>query len=115
MVVGLGPDLDFLDLHHGLAFFGFRFLLLLLVLELAVIHDPADGRLRGGSHFHQIHAPFFSQGNGLVALQNSQLFTVRADNAHLARADQFVTAHAVLRHFTPRSHIRRSYSASLLV
>ena len=54
MVVGLGTDLDFLDLHHALALFGFLLLFLLLVLELAVVHDAAHGRFRIRGDFNKI-------------------------------------------------------------
>ena len=113
VVVGLGTDLDLLDLHHALALFGFLLLFLLLVLELAVVHDAADRRFGGGSDFHQVHTGFLGKGNSLVALQNTQLFPIGADDAHFAGADHLVAAHAVLRHVAPGSHVRRSYSASL--
>ena len=60
-------------------------------------------------------AGFFGQGNSIVALQNSKLLAIGGDHAQFTCADHLVATHAVLRHVATESHIRRSYSASLLV
>jgi hypothetical protein len=52
----------------------------LLVFELSVIHDTADGRLRGRGHLHQVEAQFGRLGDGIPGRQNPQLFGVGADD-----------------------------------
>jgi hypothetical protein len=54
--------------------------LVLLVLELSVIHDTADGGLGGRGHFHQVESQFGRLGNGIPGGQNPQLFGVGADD-----------------------------------
>src|SRR6185436_7071949 len=46
VLVALGPELDLLDLDHLLVLPGLARALLLLVLVLAEVHDPADRRVR---------------------------------------------------------------------
>lgn len=54
VIVGVGPEADFL--HHRLLGFGLDFLLLflLLVLKLRIIDHLAYRRIRIGRYFHQI-------------------------------------------------------------
>ena len=54
MLVGLGPQLDFLDFDLGLGFFGFALFLGALVQELAKVHHPADGRVGGSGYLNQV-------------------------------------------------------------
>ena len=56
MLVGPRPQLDLLHLGGFLMPPALVLLLAQLVLVFPVIHDPADGRLRGRRHFHQIVA-----------------------------------------------------------
>ena len=113
MVVGLGTDLDFLDLHHSLVLLGFLLLLLLFVLELAEVHDAADRGFGVGSHFHQVIALLMGHSDSVRTGQDADLFTFRANDPHFAGANLLVAAHAVLRHVAARSHVRRSYSSYL--
>ena len=57
-IVGARPELDLLDL--GLLLLAARglSLLALLELELAVIHQPANGRVGVGGHLDDVEAPF---------------------------------------------------------
>jgi hypothetical protein len=64
MFVGLGTELDFLDLNDRLFLFGFLLALLLLVLELPVVHDAADGRIGVGGHLDQVEALALRHGQG---------------------------------------------------
>ena len=114
VLVGLGADLDLLDLHDGMTLLGVLLLLLLLVLELAVVHDAADRRLGVGRDLDEVAANFLGHGNGLAALQYAQLLSFGADDAHLARPDHVVASHPVVRHAPAGSDVRRSYSSSLL-
>jgi hypothetical protein len=43
---------------------GFVFFFLLLVAPLAVVHDLADRRARGGSDFNQVQSGFAGQAQG---------------------------------------------------
>lgn len=115
MVIRLGANLDFLDLHNCLPFSGFLLFLLLLVFELPEIHDTANGRISSRSDFHEIHPGLMGGSNGIVAGHNPQLFPFSTDHPHFTGTDQFIAANPVLGYFTPRSYIRRSYSASLLL
>ena len=114
MFVRLGTHLDFLDLHDSLTLFRVLLLFLLLVLELAVVHDAADRRRGVGRNLHQVTANFAGHGNGLIALQNTQLFPFRADDTHFPGVNQLITTNPVIRHTPARPQIRRSYSSSLL-
>ena len=59
----LGANADFLDLALMGVALGQP--LLLLILELAVVHDPADGRPLVGSDLDQIQIGFASLASGL--------------------------------------------------
>ncbi len=61
VVVHINAELYFLDHNFGLVLFGFAFLFFLLVEELAIIHDAANGRDRGRRNFHQIQVLLTSQ------------------------------------------------------
>src|SRR5690348_49104 len=84
-------ELQFLDLDLlGLLALR-RSLLLLLELELAEIHDPADGRLGGRLDFDQIQARVLGHRQCLVALEDPNLLAIGADDPH-ARNPDFVVA-----------------------
>jgi hypothetical protein len=61
-----------------------------LILELADVHDLADGRHSRWSDFHQIHAGFFSQRQRLTNRDDAQLFSVFPDQTNLGGGDLFV-------------------------
>jgi hypothetical protein len=50
--------------------------LLLLVLELAVVHDTADRRLFGRGDLDQVEPRFASPLHGFIRGNDSQLFSV---------------------------------------
>jgi hypothetical protein len=64
--------------------------LFLLVLEFAVIHDAANGRLFLGRDFHQIHANFAGLLQGLDGFDDAQQGTVLSDDADRRNADLLV-------------------------
>ena len=66
-----GPQSDLLDLRVMNVCFVLFFLL--LVLELAEIHDPADGRLLVGSHLHQIEPGFTGKTERLFGGDDAEL------------------------------------------
>ncbi len=113
MIVGLGPDLDLLDLDHGLILLGFLLLLVLLLSDFAEIHDAADRRFRIGSDFYKVIALFLREIDGILAGQDADLLPSRTDAPHFAGANLLVAARPVLGGVAARSDIRRSYSSSL--
>jgi len=63
---------------------------LLLVLELPMVHDPADGRPFGRSHLDQIQSRFFGLGDRLFGWHDAQLFAVVGDDSDRSNADLLV-------------------------
>src|SRR5690606_17797089 len=59
MLARLGTELDLFDLDDGLLLFELRGLALLLILELAVVHDLADRWTRHGLHFDEVEPALF--------------------------------------------------------
>ena len=57
VLVGPRPQFDFFHLRRLLVPPALMFLLAELVLVLAIVHDPADGRLRGGGDLDQVIVP----------------------------------------------------------
>ena len=55
--------------------------LLLLVLELAVVHDPANGRFFLGRNFDKVQAGFAGTRERLDGFQNAEHFAFRSDDA----------------------------------
>src|SRR5690606_232221 len=71
-------------------------LFLLLELELAIVHDPADRRVGVGLDFHQVHASLFGHGQGLGAGQDARLFALGVNHAYPRDADILVAAVALV-------------------
>jgi hypothetical protein len=76
MFIGLRSDLNFLELYLDLFFPGFLLPLALLIFVFAVIHNPANGRVRRGGYFNKVQMLAFSNGEGLLQRKNTQLFAV---------------------------------------
>lgn len=82
-----GMELDFLDLR-GLGVLACLFLPdALLVTELAVIHDLADGRLCGGRDFHKVEALGLGKALGLASGHHAEHLAFGINHAHLGHAD----------------------------
>ena len=64
VIVGIGAELDFLDLDDVLLPLGLVLLLFVFVLPLAVVHGFGDGRLGGGRDQDQIEAQFLRFADG---------------------------------------------------
>jgi hypothetical protein len=64
--------------------------LLLLILELAEIHDSADGRALVRRHFDQIQIGLAGGSQGLFGGHDAQLFPFRGNDADRRDADLFV-------------------------
>lgn len=102
----LGSELDLLDRDiRGLLarLFG---LLGLLVPELAVIHDPADRRVRHRCHFDEIEIETAGQFQRVWNRCYTQLVAIGPDEADLSRPDPIIDPVLVA--------LGRSYGRSLL-
>jgi hypothetical protein len=64
--------------------------LLLLVLEFAVVHDAANGRLLLGRDFYKIEAEVFGALKGFGSFEDAELVAFRSDDADGRIADLFV-------------------------
>lgn len=77
------PDLlenDLMLLHLGLVF-----LLLLLILELAEVHDLADRRFCIRGDLYQVQVSFSCHGLGVIQGYDSDLFPVLINNSNFSR------------------------------
>jgi hypothetical protein len=70
--------------------------LLLLILELAKVHDPTDGRLLVRSHLDQVEACFASATQRLFRRDDPELFTVAGDDPDRRDPDLLVDAMLLL-------------------
>src|SRR5436309_2506422 len=86
-----GPgDSEPLDLDPSLALPGFLLLHRSLVLELAVVHDPAHGRLGLRGDLDEVQIELLGLAKGFLDPHDSDLRSVRADQAHLGSPDPVV-------------------------
>jgi hypothetical protein len=88
MGVRVGTELHLLDLDRLLLLARLGFAFLLFVLELAEIHDLADGRIGVGRNLHQVEAGLRGHVHGLGGVHDADVFAVRADQADLGGADR---------------------------
>lgn len=86
-VICAGAKLDFLDFDDLLLGLGFRCLLLFLVLELAVVHQPAHGRAGHGGNLHQINVQFTREFQRFLDADDAQGFVVGAVEANFGGRD----------------------------
>lgn len=115
MIVRLGTELDFLDLNYGLVLFRLLLALFLLILELAVIHDLANGRIGIGSDLDKVKTFFLGNTKSFASVQNAQLFTVVVNNPYLRNSDPFVASNAVIPPSAGAVMSSKSYSSFLRV
>jgi len=87
MIIGLGTQLNLLDLNMYLFLSGFLQLLALLILELAIVHNAANGWHRRGRHLNEIQLLLFRQFKCLGCWNDAELFAVRANYSNFRRAD----------------------------
>ena len=90
--VGTRAQFDFLDLHLFLLQLGFVRAFLFLVLELAIIHDTANGRLGKRRNLNEIDSGFFSQLKCGTNTHDTQLFTFDTLETNLRHGNFFVEA-----------------------
>jgi hypothetical protein len=93
VVVGrLRTETDLLDLDLGLRFAGLAFLLGLLVQELPVVEDAADGRIDIRGNLNQVEGGLLGQRQGFPQGNDTQVLAIGPDEANLTGADLFVDA-----------------------
>ena len=92
MRIGVGPELDLFDLDDLLLPTSFAFAFLLLVLELAKIHDFADRRVRVGRNFNQIKAHVGGHLHRFGGMNYPDVFTFGTNQANLGGTDLFIDA-----------------------
>ena len=96
VVVGLGTETDLLDGHLrlvGLQLFG---LLLLLVEELLVVGNAADGRIRLGRDLDEVQFHLVRKAQSVADRHDLRLFHVVSDDAYFGSRDLFVDAVRIL-------------------
>ena len=96
VLVDLRPELDFLDLDDVLVPLRFAGALLLLVLVLPVIHDPADRRHGRGRDLHEVEPLLPGNRQGLRRGHDAELLARVVDDADFTNADAFVDAEPVV-------------------
>jgi hypothetical protein len=87
MTGGFGSQPDFLDLDLLLLLSRFPFALGLFVLELAKVHDPANGRLSIRRNLDQIQSSVIRKPKRLSGRHNAFVVAFVVDQANLARSD----------------------------
>jgi hypothetical protein len=92
MLVDRDGELDLFDRDDLLLLPRRAVALVLLVEELAVILNAADGWLGGGRNFYQVEATLAGYFKSFEGRQNSELFTVFVDDADFTRANSVVNA-----------------------
>src|SRR5689334_15312515 len=90
MVVDVRPDLDLFDMDDLLLLLGLVRLLLLLVEELAEVHDAADRRLGGRSDLDQVEPLRARPRQSLLDGDDPRLPALLIHQAHLAHPDPLV-------------------------
>lgn len=90
--VGTRAKFDFLHLHLLLLQLGFVSSLLFLILELAVIHDPANRWLGHRCDFYEINTSFFCHLQCSTNIDNTELFAFSALETNLRNRDFLVEA-----------------------
>lgn len=77
--VDLGPKAHFFELAVLAVAASFLLFLLLLILPLAVVHDPADGRLGTAGDFYQVQLGVAGTALGVFQVDDADLFVVLVD------------------------------------
>ena len=85
--INVRTELDLLHLVRVLVLAALLLPLLLLVLELAELHQPADRRIGVGRNLDEVHSLLTRQYQGVGERDDSKLLTFLANHAHLPGAD----------------------------
>jgi len=92
VLVSPGCQPNFLELDDLLVLAGLPLLLGLLVLEAAIVEQPADRRDDIGGYLDQIEVLRLGQLKRLEGRQDTELLAILADKSNLANADSLVDA-----------------------
>src|SRR5690349_6744666 len=92
VVVGAGAKLYFLDGDCDLLLLRLIGLLLRLVLVLAKVDDPANGRIGVGSNLDQVQTLFAGGTNGISHVHDAPLLFFVANHAHFRYANSFLNS-----------------------
>jgi len=87
MVIRPGPDLDLLELDCPAPLARVMDLFAGLILELAIVHDLADGRVRAGGNFNEIKPFFAGNPQGFGDRYDAELFSIRRNQPDLLGPD----------------------------
>src|SRR5215212_6992109 len=90
MVVDLGPDANLFQLDDVLMAARLALFAALLVAELAVVHEPADGWHRVGRHLDQVESPLARHLERVKCWNDADLLAVLIDQPDLANPDALV-------------------------
>ena len=90
--IDLGSELHFLDFDLGLVLTSLLGLHGLLVLELAVIHDLANRRIRVGSDLHQVKVLVIGDALRITCVEQTELRSIDADKTNARGANLIVDA-----------------------
>lgn len=85
-----GPEFDLFDTDLPLFLFGLALFLGLLILVLAIVHDPADRRHGLCADLDKIEARFFAHGQSFGGWDHPDVFAVLADETDLSFPDPLV-------------------------
>src|SRR5918992_1292290 len=90
--IDLRPELDLLDLDPSLPFPRFLLSDCPLVLELAVVHDPADRRIRLRGYLDQVQILLLRTPESVLSGHDPDLRPIRSHEADLGGTYTFVDA-----------------------
>ena len=96
VLVDLRSELDFLDLDDVLMLLRFPGALLLLVLILAEVHDPADRRHGRRRDLDQVEPLLLGDGQRLRRRHDAELLAGIVDDTDFADTNAFVDARAIV-------------------
>jgi hypothetical protein len=92
VVVDLGPDADLFQLDNVLMTAGLTLFAALLVSKLPVVHEPADGWHRIGSHLDEIEPPLSRHLKRIESGDNANLLAVLINQPDFADPDALIDA-----------------------
>ena len=92
VIVRAGTELHFLDGYRYLLLLGLVCLLLGLVLKFSEVNNSANWRIGCSSNFHEVETFLPRLANCISNVQDTERFTLLADNSYLRNTNSFVNA-----------------------
>ena len=90
MVIDLGSDPDFFQLDDMLVPARFSLLATLLVPELAIVHEPANGWNRIRRNFHEIEPSLSGHLQRISGWNDSDLLAFLVDESNFPNSDPLI-------------------------